>query len=517
MDSKAFIERHIIIGLVTSTSYLSQIRNLFETKYIESEAAKRLATWCLEYYDKYNKAPGENIEGIYFDKLKKGLPKDIAEEIEQEILPDLSEEYLRSDKFNVEYLIDQTGDYFDERSLELLNHQIEDLIDAGEIEQAKNLVNSYNSPQKDIDHDINLADEKSLKKVKKAFDESTKAILKYPGAVGELLNPHLIRNGFVAFLAPEKRGKSFMMLDMARRGVRQRLNVALFQAGDMSESQQIRRLGINLAKRSDQERYSGTQWEPVKDCIKNQADTCDLKIRESEFGLEGDDAPQTEEDARKGLTKNQLIDLHEFNPDYRACHNCLKYKNSNWGCAWLKKVNVGTPLTGAEAVKIFENYFVKNKRNLRISTHSNNTLTIDRIKSILNDWYRQGFVPDLIIIDYADLLVAKAKEYRHKQDEIWKDLRGLSEETHSLVVTATQADAKSYESGLLVLSNFSEDKRKYGHVTAMFGLNQDPAGREKEIGIMRINELVLREGDSAGIAHVLQNLKRGQPILTSYW
>jgi hypothetical protein len=83
----------------------------------------------------------------------------------------------------------------------------------------------------------------------------------------------------------------------------------------------------------------------------------------------------------------------------------------------------------------------------------------------------------------------------------------------------TQADAASYEKNSLGLSNFSEDKRKYGHVTAMYGLNQDVDGREKKIGIMRINEIVVREGefDTSSQIHVLQNLRRGRPFLYSYY
>ena len=109
-------------------------------------------------------------------------------------------------------------------------------------------------------------------------------------------------------------------------------------------------------------------------------------------------------------------------------------------------------------------------------------------------------------------------EERHRQNKIWKQLRSLSQERHCLVVTATQADAKSYESGLLHMKNFSEDKRKYGHVTAMYGLNQDKDGREKNIGLMRINEIVLREGDynTSKTVTVLQNLRRGRPFLGSF-
>jgi len=139
----------------------------------------------------------------------------------------------------------------------------------------------------------------------------------------------------------------------------------------------------------------------------------------------------------------------------------------------------------------------------------------------LNLWERQdGFVPDMIVVDYADLMTVQHRMYeRHKQNQVWMSLRRISQERHCLLITATQADAASYERGLLRLSNFSEDKRKYAHVTAMYGLNQDPKGREKQLGIMRINEMVVREDDfsNARQVTVLQNLHRGRPFLGSYW
>jgi len=150
----------------------------------------------------------------------------------------------------------------------------------------------------------------------------------------------------------------------------------------------------------------------------------------------------------------------------------------------------------------------------------NGTLTVGKIRSLLSLWEkRDGFVADLIVIDYADLLTSeRGGEFRHQQNEIWKALRGLSQEFHCLVVTATQADAASYEQKRLKLKNFSEDKRKYAHVTAMYGLNQDPNDREKQIGLMRINEFVLREGDFANVieVYVLQKLKKNRPLLGSY-
>lgn len=514
-----YIERHIVIGLITSTEYLNQIRDVWDERLLQSDTARRISSWCVDYYDKYSKAPNQNIEGIYFQKLKEGMPDDVAEEIEEDILPDLSEEYER-EKFNVEYLLDRTRQYFTERNLKLHSDEIQSLLDQGSITEAEKEAYDYRPLKKDIDNNINLSDPGSLERVAAAFAEPMQPILEYPGPLGSFINRQLTRDSFVAFLAPEKRGKSYMLLDMARRGVKQRLKVAFFQAGDMSEKQQLRRIGIHLAKKSDLPEYTGKMYEPVKDCVYNQLDECDLDIRESDQGLEGPRRPSSIEEIRQEMTFERLKELYESeqNADYKNCHNCSKFHHSHWGCPFLKKTDVGASLEETEAKKVFQEYFVDKKRSFILATFPNNTLSVQEIRNTLDVWYRESFVPDMIVVDYADLLVDNSNnDFRHKQDQIWKELRSVSEERHVLLVTATQADARSYDSDTLSLNNFSEDKRKLSHVTAMFGLNQDPKGREKDIGIMRLNELVLREGEFQGQVHVLQNLKRGQPVVTSYW
>jgi RecA-family ATPase len=96
-----------------------------------------------EYYDTYSKAPGKDIEGIFFTKIKSdNISKDIAEEIEEEILPGLSEEYTRED-FNVDYLWDETQKYFNDRHLTIHTETIESLRLKGNIEEAEKLAREF--------------------------------------------------------------------------------------------------------------------------------------------------------------------------------------------------------------------------------------------------------------------------------------------------------------------------------------------------------------------------------------
>jgi len=194
---------------------------------------------------------------------------------------------------------------------------------------------------------------------------------------------------------------------------------------------------------------------------------------------------------------------------------------NRWGTVWLKEVDLKHALTVREAKKYAKKFFIDTHQSIKLSTHVNGTLTLSKIKSTLKKWKdKEAFIPDVILIDYADLLEAETRmEERPKQNYIWKGLRALSQEFDCLVIAPTQADAASYKAYRLELDNFSEDKRKYAHVTAMYGLNQDPSGREKELGIMRINKIVIREGDfhSSHEVHVLQRLQMGRPHLGSFY
>jgi hypothetical protein len=140
----------------------------------------------------------------------------------------------------------------------------------------------------------------------------------------------------------------------------------------------------------------------------------------------------------------------------------------------------------------------------------------------MDTWEREdNFIADVIVIDYADLLAPDPDiarlEWRNQVNKIWQRLRRLSQERACLVLTATQANARSYdEKKLLTRRNFSEDKRKLAHVTAMFGLNQ--TGEEKELNVLRVNPIVVREEEYSPSQSItlLQRLQKGRPIAASY-
>ena len=506
-----FIERKILIGLIVSDDFISAIAPIWSIHYMEASTAKLLSSWCVDYFKKYNKAPFRDIEGIFTEKIKKGMQKDDIEYI-SEILESLNEEYEDAGNFNSDYLIDQTKQYFSTQRLKQYAESIINYVEEGDIVSAeKEALSFVPSGDDESSHVIDPFADPML--IKQAFTEQGEALIKFPKALGQFWNDQLTRGAFIAITGPEKRGKSQILLEFAMRAMMNGNNVAFFQAGDMTEKQQLRRMAVYLAKRSDRERYCGERQIPCVDCWYNQTDDCELSARE-QYGIRLFD-PDMEQ---KKITFDMLMEAKQDYPEYKPCRNCDKIR----GAVWLEYSPSVKTLTWKDAYKIMKAWQKKHNKKFKLATYPNETLTMQEISNLLTLWERQdGFVPDVVLIDYADILApdydCSRLDGRGQINKIWQRMRKLSQEKHCLLITATQAAATSYDKETLSLSDFSEDKRKYAHTTATYSLNQ--TDEEKKIGIMRIGELVVRESefDRTRQVKVLQCLQRGRPFIGSYF
>jgi len=513
-----FIERRIATGLIVSADYCRSVSGWWRDEFIEAPEIRRIARWCLDHFAQYDCAPGRDVESIYMTSLRAGQIEKGEAGLIEEILRRISDEYERADVFNSGYLLDQTIDYVREREVRVHNEQVDELIDRGQTREAHELAGSFTPVSIGASRGLEVGSVAGYERIEQAFAEGARPVIQYPGAIGQMLNSHLVRGGFVAFLAPEKRGKTWLTLDMAFRALRQKANVAFFQAGDLTEGQMLRRIAIHVARRSDDERYCRPYWRPVGDCVFNQFDTCRRADRNCDHGVyDSSERDRFRDDPDSFQSLGELTKVAEQNPDYRPCDSSAC--RDRRPVVWLAQQKEKTPLGGPAAARAVRKFFERYRRRFRLATYASDTLTAAEVTSACAEWERQDdFVPDVIVVDYADLMTADVREFRHRQDAIWRGLRGISQKRHALVVTATQADADSYKTGLLRLSNFSEDKRKFAHVTAMWGMNQSPDGREKDLGILRINELVAREGAYSVLSQVtvLQDLRAGRPFLESF-
>lgn len=131
---------------------------------------------------------------------------------------------------------------------------------------------------------------------------------------------------------------------------------------------------------------------------------------------------------------------------------------------------------------------------LIIKYYPTKSATVNTISSHLEKCKLQGFHPDLIIVDYADLLRASKsnREIRHELGSIYETLRGLAGEHEIPVWTASQANRSALEDDTIGAEKISEDYSKI--MTADYVMSLSRKLQDKVSGTGRIHVIKNRFG-----------------------
>lgn len=456
-------ERAILTGVIVNDQVCARVTSKAGKEPFRSKWSNLVYHWTTEFFEKYQKAPRGHVQ----QQLSRFAEKSKDEEtigIVEKFLSGLSDDYKKlSRDLNEDFLVDQASKYFTRVRIEKQMQRTEACLDSGEIDEAEQICKSFQPVDLSTDSMVSLFDDpEPWKEVFSREEEET--LIQYPGALGEFFGPVLQRDGFIAFLAPEKKGKSMFLLDMAwRAATKDKRKTLFYSVGDMSQRQMMRRI--------------------VTRTIGRPLGKKPIRIPKRIRLVEGSIAKV------KGV-------LREFDKPL-----------------YFKEV--------AKAVKEIKLKTAQSTSTLKMRCTPNSTTRVADIEVDIEDQIRHGWVPDVVVIDYADILAPERNlgddGFRHQTDETWKALRRMSQKYHVLVVTATQANSASYTANLLRRQNFSEDKRKLAHVTGMAGINQNED--EKKVGIFRLNWILLREEfyTESRCVTVAGCLSIASPCMISVW
>lgn len=269
---------------------------------------------------------------------------------------------------------------------------------------------------------------KDASAIEQAFEFHEEHMFSYPGVLGEVVGS-FNRGDFLAILARVKMGKTYYLWDIARYATLFGYN-ALFFSLEMSRNQMIRR-----------------GWQAF---IGNP-------IKAGAYEI-----PQFEETGEEN--------------EWRVIKKKKAYKDI---------LSVDIP----KRQKLYQRQL---KGTIRLEVFPSGVADVKTLESCMTNLeYYDGFVPDVICVDYADIISSNNREYRHRLNDIWVRLRGWAQEKNCLVATASQINKGAYSRDAQ-MGDVSEDSRKLATVTKMFALNQVP--EERELGIMRVEPLLSREG-----------------------
>jgi hypothetical protein len=449
-------ERLILTGMIVDRDVIGRIAPRWQSDMFQSKWSNIIGGWCIHYFNRYGKAPKKNIERLFHTWASTNQDKNTIKLIER-YLEQLSGEYERRAKdSNSQYILDQAGEYFNKVKLLKLAETIQSEIDLGRLDKAAKARESFGQIELGSGQGVNVLQDDAA--WEQSFQSKSESLVEYPHALKNFFGDALERDGFIAFMGEEKRGKTWWLLDIAWRAMMQHKKVAFFEVGDLSQNQIMRRFGIRAA---------GRPLKPgiikIPRLMEPEGDECSVDFEEREF--------------RKPLSEKSL----------RLARSAIM----------TEKLKTKRPL-------------------LKLFTYPNCSISAAGIESVIQSLESQEWIPDLIVIDYADILAPMAGyEGRDAINANWMKMRAISQTYHCLLVTATQANAKSYETRTLTKANFSEDHRKFAHVTGMIGLSQSDTEKIKQI--IRLNWLVLREGEfvATKCVHVAGCLGIANPAIRS--
>jgi len=396
---------------------------------------RTVLNWCLDYFEKYHKAPNQHIQEIYNDN-KQTLPIE-DQELLSEFLSYLSSKYEK-ENINEKYVLDLSLKYLREINLNILQKEISELKKENKIDEAEHKILTYEK----LDRETEIKQETFLFKDEKyAYNlcdnisnvKEENKLFKYKGDLGTRLD-WICREDFMSILGAEKIGKSFMLRETAILcSIDYELNVLVFNL-EMSHDTYNRNFYQNMSQ--------------------------EIKYKPEDY-------------------VNVKLPYFDKNPNGKYD---IKYND-------LRKFG----LNSRKIKSVFNKQKIKTKGEICVRSFPSGTLTFQKMSKILDDYALNGFVVDVVLIDYLDNLKSFNKnEYRHGIDEKWLSARRLAQEKHIAVITVSHTNKKTFKKNIDA-GDETETRTKGAHITHSIGLNQ--TSEEKEKQLMRINIVHNRDSD----------------------
>lgn len=450
-------ERRLVTLILMDDDFCKQICPLVNHKELKTPYAYHVVQWIKEYFENYGDAPKDAIYDIWETKKKHLNDPELSSSISV-FLTSVKDNYNPSDYQNKKAFIDECIEYMREVHLEKFVEGLKNKIDGGKYEEAEALVSNFRRTGASNVSGISIISD--IDAYEQAFsDVSLEPLFTFEGHL-KSITPPLFRGDFFAILSTAKAGKSFALQHVAHCALSAGCNV----------------LSINLEMRENEflQRYwRGVHMSPI---------------------ISGNyDIPVFEPDVEPGVNPKDAT-------AWRFNHKTIYREAISFSNKEKLREEMQMRYRGGDIVQI---------------TLPAYSTTVADIEAVLDNMeYFNNRVFDVICVDYADLLGSNEREYRHKLNDIWLNLRRIAQERNVCIATVSQSNGEGLEGKEISLSAIAEDKRKITHVTSLMGMWG--SDEDRQMGLVRMKNLVSRyKTDTFGTVLVAQCLDLGQFHLDS--
>lgn len=412
-----------------------------------------------EYIDRYKKPPGDHLPDLLEDKLKAENKREAS--LYEDVILSLHEAYP---SLNSEYVMAQLNTFVRRQSLRSIA-----------VELAKEL-------QRDTEESLDNADtliHKAQHATVNLFDPGTRlsnkeralAFLDIPDTSFPIGIPDLDKRGFGPtrkeqwlFIANAKKGKSWALMHLAKMALVHKLKVCHISL-EMSEARTSQRYFQTL--------FAMSKRKEVSKAVKFKRDSLN----------------------RIAGFENVKI-KPKLSMDDQKIHARLSKKIDEW------------------SVRMLDNIIVKQ--------FPTGQLTVNQLKAYLDTLdNNERFVPDLLIVDYPDLMKLDKNNYRLAIDETYKDLRGIAVERNIALAIVSQSHRGAAKAKVVGSENVAEAYSKIAHADVIITYSQTEI--EQSLGLARLHVAGGRNDQDNITIVISQNYALGQFVVDSaimrgnYW
>ena len=362
------------------------------------------------------------------------------------------------DSVNKDYVIGQLTTFIREQNLKSALTESVKQVQAGNIEKAEQLINEYGKKSVEtFDSGLFL----SHKNFEQIFREDATEVFRTDIKVLDDLHIGLARGELLVVLAPANSGKTNFLIHLGKAALKQRLKV-LHVTLEMSEEK--------IVKRYLQSFYSMT---------KRPQRTTARYLETNELG-------KFSGIRSKVLQRPALSDKTDLEN--------LKKKVEKYGAR--TRVLVKQFPTSALTIPALELY-------------------LDSLETFEN------FIPDVLLLDYPDLMKLDSNNLRESTGKIYKELRGIAVKRNIAVGAPSQSNRSGEDAKIVTLKHLAEDYSKAAIADNVISYSQTED--ENNLGLARL--FIAKARDEQKFIQILitQAYEMGQFCLSSvkmepnYW
>jgi hypothetical protein len=145
-----------------------------------------------------------------------------------------------------------------------------------------------------------------------------------------------------------------------------------------------------------------------------------------------------------------------------------------------------TPDVSTRLQKLVSKWSGRLLDNIVVKQFPTGSLTVNQLKAYLDNLeLTQRFVPDLIVLDYPDLMKLDASNYRVSLDQVYQHLRGIAIERNCALAVVSQSHRDAAKAKQVGAFNVAEAYAKIFHADTIITLSQTAA--EQRLGLARLH------------------------------